>query len=104
MAPVWEVQFICYNSTVYLGGNISLINNTVENRLPAPDNACGGGTLVTINTNIFVTGSMIFTNNSVSNIVHTKDFSCQIGGGGALATSSIQCNVKWENYIPKQSG
>ena len=77
------------NSTVYLGGNTSLINNTVENRFPAQDNACGGGTLVTINTNIFVTGSMIFANNSISNnIVHAKNFSCQIGGGGALLLQS----------------
>lgn len=25
------------SSTVYVGGNVSLINNTVENKLPAPD-------------------------------------------------------------------
>ena len=70
-------------STVYLGGNSSFVNNAVENRLRAQDNACGGGTLFTIDTNIFVTGSVIFANNSVSN-THLEDNTCQIGGGGAL--------------------
>ncbi len=76
------------NSTLYLGGNISFVNNTVENRLPAKfENACGGGTLFTISTNVLVTGSVIFANNSVSNS-YNKDFSCQIGGGGALLFQS----------------